>query len=99
MLVADRPEFGLLLGRSEASAELHAAAVTHYDLGILHEVVVSDGVLWCAAQRGDEEHTLSVGDVHQRDRQGAATLGPPHGDEANIVAPEAVEQAPTGQAT
>jgi hypothetical protein len=39
MLIADRPEFGLLLGSGEAGAELHAAAaVRHRDRGMLYEV-------------------------------------------------------------
>jgi hypothetical protein len=99
VLVADGPEIGLLVGCSETGAELHfAAAVTHHDLGMLYEIVVPYWVLWCAAQRGNQKHTVPVGDVHQRDRQGAATLGPRHGDEANVAAPEAIEQTAAGEA-
>lgn len=99
VLVADRPEFGLLIGCGEAGAELHAVvAVTHHDLRMLYEVVVPDGVAWGAAQRCDQKHAAPVGDVHQGDRQGAATLGPLHRDEANVIASETVEKAAAGQA-
>ena len=97
-MVADRPEFGLLVGCGEAGAELHAVvAVTHHDLGMLYEVVVPDGVTWGAAQRCDQKHAAPIGDVHQRDRQGAATLGPLHRDEANGVPSETIEKAAAGQ--
>jgi hypothetical protein len=45
------------------------------------------------------EARAPVGHVHQWDRQGAATLGPLHRDEANVVASESVEKAAAGQPT
>lgn len=93
VLIAYRPEQGLLVGCSEAGTELHAAAaVAHHDLGMLYEVVIPDGVAGRSAKRCDQKHTVPVREVHERQRQDTVALRPFHRDEANLPAPETVEK-------
>ena len=99
MPVADRPQAGLLAGLGETGAELHrTAAVTHRDFGMLHDVVIPEGVTRCACKRRDQKHAVIVRDVHKREREDAAAPCARHRDEADFAASEAVKKASARQA-
>ena len=99
VLVADGPEVRLFVGGGNAGVECQvSAAMTDLDVGGLHEVEIPGGVARRAALRGDQECAVPVGDVHHRKGYGAGGSGAFHGDEADVVAVEGVEEAAEGQA-
>ena len=98
MPVADRPEgIFFLRFRQTRPERTRAVSVADGDVRVGHQIPEPDRVFWGPTLRGDQQHLVFVGDVHEGNCPGPPGLPPYRAHETNIISAQSVPQAPAAE--
>ena len=98
MPVADRPEgIFFLRFRQTRPERTRVVSVADGDVRVGHQIPEPDRVFRGPTLRGDQQHLVFVGDVHEGNCPGPPGLPPYRAHETNIISAQSVPQAPAAE--